>query len=168
MVAVVTFNGNGKVVDAVDAAALPAAGNLLGGGLEPLNRVGASGGTGATNVSVVLVTVDKDGVGNGTSAAGIEGSGVENVNTLSETEKLESGKTSLLLDVSGDSTLGGSSTDKGLGAINLGEGSGSLGGNLLVSKEGSGGEVAGNHRSGNEEGAAESRSNHCVLMKRKS
>lgn len=164
VVLVLALDRNREIVNSVDTTAFPAAGNLLGSGLEPLNSVRAGGGTGATNVSVVLVTVDHDGVGNSSSAAGIKRSRVENVNTLSETKKLESGKTSLLLKVGGDSALGSSRTDKSLGAFNLGEVSGGLSSNLLVSEEGSSREVASDHGSSNEKGAAESRSNHCVLI----
>lgn len=129
----ITLTRNGKVIDGVDAATFPAASNLLSSRLQPLNGVGSSRGTSASNVSVVLVTVNNDRISNSSLSASIQRSSVENVNSLSETEKFESGKTSLLFNISGDSAFSSTRTNQSLWALDFSKSLGSLSNNLLVS-----------------------------------
>lgn len=168
VVAIITLNRNREVVNLVDGTTLPAAGRLGVSGLEPLNNVGTGRRTGASDVSVVLVTVDQDGVSNGALSASIKGSSVENIDTFSDTEQFKSLKTSGLFKIGRDSALLGTRTNKGLGATDISKSLGSLGDfDLLVSEESSSGEAAGSHGSGHgAEGKTGNGDNHFDLCEK--
>ena len=134
-----------ELVSSVDGAALVASANLLDASVEPLDLVGAVGGSGAADDSRAVVCGDPDGV-IGSTLDGVlgsdDGAEIENVDTVHLSEQLESSQTGLLLQVGGDSAGGGGGSDQGLGAGDLGELLGGLDG--LVLHESRGGGESGN------------------------
>lgn len=130
-----------KLISSVDGAALVASADLIDTGVEPLDLVGAVGGTGAADDSGVVVCGDPDGVVGGALDGVLgsdDGAEVENVDTVHLTEQLESSQTGLLLEVSGHGAGGGGGSDQGLGAGDLGELLGGLDGLVLQESRGRG------------------------------